>query len=672
MPAPGRMDLSNATSQRPDRSSQIRELEKLKKSMVGLNKDAKDGFMSRALMRQYLTGLKKSRVELRRVHREYKQINQQVRSIARERKKDFKTQEREEKKSDRRARHRARDARGRFVSTRGDGGGSSRTRDSQGRFLPTRTPGSSSSGGGGGRGGGGGGSSSRTARMAFSQGVGRGGYERWQQFREAPRLGMAGMAGAAAGMISGGGASGFMASVGAGMMAKGGAAGALMGGALMAGGMALGAGKKMTALAVRVGGWAVGQIMEGIPVVIENQMSRMNLERTLGVDTNNKGRMAHFNRGLSRVRRHGFALGYNPAQSAMLAQQTALASGNIRTRDALSNMSMLRGYSLDEGTLFGAHSAARHAGSRQMPGEFNKMMIRGFRSSGAAKPLLREFIQSLTRVMGSMRGTGVKAGRMSAFMGILGKRMGGMYQRSPGLVGDLLSNLHGSIQGPRGEQAQIAQMYAFGYGSKMNLHQYRMAKAKGATPGNIRKHLAYAQKAGGGTVRGMMGYLQDTAGIANDQNYRAMTQLVKAYLQNPDALSSGAISKAMKGKVDIHKQGRHASKRTGMWRTMEGHRQAKGAAAGKHAKNIQDVMALHKMALSTSTDLLNKFTDALRRVIRAANGGKDPSRPPGSATPGHVQGTVPFWDPPPGGAKPGRTNAPKINPNLGASNFLSK
>lgn len=456
-------------------------------------------------------------------------------------------------------------------------------------------------------------------RAAFLQRAGGHHYERYLQLRQNPRLGFAQLAGSAASFIGGGGISGAMMGMGSGMMMGGGPWGKLLGGGLMGLGALFGTSKRLAKLGVKVGGWAVGQIMQGIPVVIENQMGAMGLERTMGVRTGSRQKY------LSSVSRYGFRLGYTPAQSWGIAQRSLLASGSASTRDVKSNLAMMRGYSIDEGTLFGAHSAARHFGSAASPEELNKAFTVGISKGGFAKPLLKEFMVSLTQTMGSMEGdlghTSVK--RMGAFMTLLGQSMGGPFSRSPQRVGMLTQTLGRSISNPQGFMQQAETMWALGLGSGKSLDEVKSAGARGGTPENIKALLKYYHQSTGGNVSLMAQYLE-TRGI----NYNVGKQLAQAYNQRGENLSEDRIKSLQGQAVTPFAAAAQASKRTGMWQTMEGLRQARGAAALKHQGNIKDVMSAYIWALNGSTDLLKQFTDALRGAITELTGKPPKPRPP--------------------------------------------
>jgi len=368
---------------------------------------------------------------------------------------------------------------------------------------------------------------------------------------------------------------------------------------------------------------AMGQIRAGLQALIDDQLGRMGTERATGSS-----------RGFSALERRGYAMGMTPREAHQIALQTSRATGRGGTGGAISNINMMRGYSMDAGSLTGFQQAARMGGDTATAQVLNRSILRAIKLGGIPRVLGEELTQTATSFMGQVTGAreNVSASGMTGLIAMMGRRLGGVYRRAPGRTSQLLGGLHGTLTGGGGGEAgQSFLLRAAGFGRGKSYVQALEQLEKGVTdPQNIANMLKQThlerQKMG---IEAKMLHLHRLSGgsIKLHQARRLLT------MRNPSDLAH--VERAM----------------TGLWTSDRG-----GAAQGEADKtksrthfrvqSLRRRSAQVDLALKTQK-LVTVFQDlqiaALKLAARFAGWSlswfRPPPRPASRGTPGAGAGS---------------------------------
>ncbi|MEA3225518.1 MAG: hypothetical protein U9Q07_06170, partial [Planctomycetota bacterium] len=238
--------------------------------------------------------------------------------------------------------------------------------------------------------------------------------------------------------------------------------------------------------AYRAGSWIKSQADQGYSTALQNEMARMQVGRLAGRDP----RSGMYRRARGGLERYGRSLAYTTAETLQMHQAGLQASGVLPWNMAKRNLAMIRGYSLDPGTLFGYQSATRHAGGMMGGGDPSLSLLQGRRMGRFARSLGNEFARSVTGLLSSVSGSRARIGSsvIPGLLGMMGRGMGREFQQSPARTANLLSGLHGTMRSPGGGEAgQALMLRAMGFGKPGvdYLTAYNRARRGIAGKGNI-------------------------------------------------------------------------------------------------------------------------------------------------------------------------------------------
>lgn len=236
----------------------------------------------------------------------------------------------------------------------------------------------------------------------------------------------------------------------------------------------------------KAGGWLKQSADQGLNTLMENQAARSQSQALTG------GRFGR--KGEAFARR----LAFTTAQANEIYQQTTLATGGGRfsRRDALSNLTMMRGRGLDLGSLLGLQAQARHSGGihdRVSGDGINRALESAIRRGGFARALGREVSQGLSGLLsqGITSGRQVNVQAVASLYSRFSRGMGRDFQRSPLRSAATLQTLDQMIRAPGGGDAGKAFMLrAVGFGRGKSYYNAQKQLQEGLLqPGTLSKVL---------------------------------------------------------------------------------------------------------------------------------------------------------------------------------------
>lgn len=309
----------------------------------------------------------------------------------------------------------------------------------------------------------------------------------------------------------------------------------------------------------KAGSWIKGAADQGYQTALENELGRMGSERLIGRDPHSR----MWKSARVELERYGRSLAYTTAETHNLYQMGARAAGNVPRFLMRQNLSMMRGFNLDPGTLFGYQGAFRHAGGFVGGGNPNLALVRALKLGGFNRTLTSELAQSLSGLFSAVSASGndqIRAGVLPGLMGTFGKTLGGVYRQSPQRTAGLLQGLHRTMATPGGGDAgQAFMMRAFGLNRGVKYEDLLERMQDGiSNPENLRAMMSQISKEYKGQEVLALHRLSGGA-ISIKQAKR-----LRPFFANPNLLSQEAIDKAMsEQKVDIEGQAKQSRARTG-------------------------------------------------------------------------------------------------------------
>ena len=388
-------------------------------------------------------------------------------------------------------------------------------------------------------------------------------------------------------------------------------------------------GHALTAGGSAIASWVISSVQKGLTTLNENQLARGD---TYALDPGSR-------KGFGGVERHGMKRGYTPAEAQARYQEALRANGAARSADVRSNIDIERGYGVGAGSLTGMQRTGRHAGGQQFATDLNRSMLQGFKTGGYSRPLMDEFVKSATGYVESITGSSEKvdAGQAMGLIGLLSKRLGGVYKDSPQRTTQLLGGLHGTITQPGGGEAGQAMMLrAMGFGSGKSYVQALEQMEKGATPENIKSMLGRLNKEydGQDMETKMLTLNKWSGGKVKLHQARRLLGI------NTDDLNEGTIAKAMHGSggMAADKDAQSAAGYTGIKQMLVGMNQQLADLTSKAMPEVRLAFDLQKKAIGLAasavgaintpaktaataiTKLANAAESAAARLDKAAGG----------------------------------------------------
>ena len=326
---------------------------------------------------------------------------------------------------------------------------------------------------------------------------------------------------------------------------------------------------------------------------------------------------------LGQYESYAMSLGYGIPEAHQFAQGGLRALPGNRLRGMRSNLAMMRGYSLDAGTLYGFHRSARSGGYEGGAGSLNRELINAFTKGKFPRALMSEFVQAATSVLDTYSASGgIVTPRSAANMlSVMANAMGQGYRNDPSRTGQFINRFSSGIRSPGGGDAGKAFQYrAFGLGRGASLWDVMKRSAEGATPQNVRSILDYGTKNYGKYTKFA---LKDIYNLTPQQ----VEKLLEGYRSGK--LSDSAIQQVVKGPSELTEGGKFRG-RLG-FRGLELQKMAEQAQAA--AKNIKAVNASYQaniLAIKSTTSALNGL---IQTVTWFTGGNSSPAPAPGGKSP---------------------------------------
>lgn len=303
---------------------------------------------------------------------------------------------------------------------------------------------------------------------------------------------------------------------------------------------------------------------------------------------------------LGQYESYAMSLGYGIPEAHQFAQGGLRALPGNRLRGMRSNLAMMRGYSLDAGTLYGFHRSARSGGYEGGAGSLNRELINAFTKGKFPRALMGEFVQAATSVLDTYSASGgIVTPRSAANMlSVMANAMGQGYRNDPSRTGQFINRFSSGIRSPGGGDAGKAFQYrAFGLGRGASLWDVMKRSAEGATPENVRSILDYGTKNYGKYTKFA---LKDIYNLTPQQ----VEKLLEGYRSGK--LSDSAIQQVVKGPSEFAEGGKFRG-RMG-FRGLELQKMAEQAqAAAKNIKAVNTAYQANILAIKGSTMALNGF-----------------------------------------------------------------
>lgn len=248
------------------------------------------------------------------------------------------------------------------------------------------------------------------------------------------------------------------------------------------------------AVTMMAGRWLMGQAGQGEQTLMANEMSRMGVDRTGGM-MRGSVRAGAFEQERRGHERYGRSLAYTTAQTNefLVSSMRALGSGHAGMSGIRSNLNIMRALNLDPGVVMGLQEQSRQAGGSTDAIRINRALVQGLRYGGFSQALASEFGGALQGVLGTLAPSqrSVDVRTMSGLLGLVSRRLGVSPNRGAGI----LSDLHGTIQGPGGGEAgQGFMLRAFGFGRGTSYLKAYERTQRGLTPDNLRDMLAQVKR----------------------------------------------------------------------------------------------------------------------------------------------------------------------------------
>lgn len=311
---------------------------------------------------------------------------------------------------------------------------------------------------------------------------------------------------------------------------------------------------------------------------------------------------------------YGMSLGYSIPEAHQLAQGGLRSLPGNRLQGMRSNLAMMRGFSLDAGSIYGFHRSSRGGGYEGGAAALNRELINAFTKGKFPRALMGEFVQAATNVLDTYNASGgVTSPRSAANMlAVMGNVMGRGYRGDPSRTAGFINRFSSGIRSPGGGEAGKAFQYrAFGLGRGASLWDVMKRQYQGATPENVRSILDYGTQNYGDYAKYA---LHNIYGLTPQQVDKLMTGY------NSGGLSNSAISKIVKGPNEF---GQAAAFRPRMgFRGLELKKlQEQANAAAKNIKAITTAYNLNIVAIQTSTLWLMLLADKAEYLVRKLSPG---------------------------------------------------
>lgn len=330
---------------------------------------------------------------------------------------------------------------------------------------------------------------------------------------------------------------------------------------------------------------------------------------------------------LGQYESYAMSLGYGIPEAHQFAQGGLRALPGNRLRGMRSNLAMMRGYSLDAGTLYGFHRSARSGGYEGGAGSLNRELINAFTKGKFPRALMSEFVQAATSVLDTYSASGgIVTPRSAANMlSVMANAMGQGYRNDPSRTGQFINRFSSGIRSPGGGDAGKAFQYrAFGLGRGASLWDVMKRSAEGATPENVRSILDYGTKNYGKYTKFA---LKDIYNLTPQQ----VEKLLEGYRSGK--LSDSAIQQVVKGPSEFAEGGKFRG-RMG-FRGLELQKMAEQAqAAAKNIKAVNTAYQANILAIKGSTMALNGF---IRMISWFTPGSSSAPAPGGKGPTGQVK-----------------------------------
>lgn len=361
-----------------------------------------------------------------------------------------------------------------------------------------------------------------------------------------------------------------------------------------------------------VASYVIQNVMAGMEELIAQQMSTMSLERTLGFRPGNRSS----SRSIAAAKRFGLSMGYSVAESLGYYEATAKATGQLSGGNAISNMAMMRGYSLDIGTLTGLQSTARQAGDTNLADAMNKAMIRGLQAGGFSRPVMDEFVNSATTVLqtlspGSTRST---ASQAAGLLSVMSRELGGVYTRSPLRTANLIQRMSGGFGASGGDQEMGFKLQAMGFGSEKGVDYVEAIRRleEGPTAGNIQRYMrGMGQWTGGDSRMKALGLYRIFGGQLKMHEALSLSKMNAGQLTDTEG-QLGQFG------ADPMKEAALTKGRTGLVRMDLAKKQQQAALTAQYMPVIEGLWKMNMTAMRTILATGNWTINAANVTVNAA------------------------------------------------------